>query len=145
VSAPRKAKRGLPTVKRLPEKFTRNRYQFEQLRRTESTAIYVKHINGRQKAFEVIVIGVADRKPVKLNGHVTWNRCEPYECYPGSELWGTYGFTYTTEQDARSKYELLNDPAFKIPPPPLYPIRTRLGFAQNASEIAGSINTAADE
>src|SRR5262249_62187720 len=80
----------------LPEKFTRNRYQFEQLCRTENTAIYIQHINGRQKAFEVIVITVADRKPVKLDGRVAWGRCEPYECYPSSELWGTYGFTYTT-------------------------------------------------
>jgi hypothetical protein len=66
-------------VKRLPEKFTRNRYQFEQLCRTENTAIYVQHINGRQKAFEVIVIAVADRKPVKLNGRIAWERCEPYD------------------------------------------------------------------
>ena len=132
-------------VKRLPEKFTRNRYQFEQLCRTENTAIYVQHINGRQKAFEVIVIAVADRKPVKLNGRIAWERCEPYECYPSSELWGTCGFTYTTEQDARAKYELLNDPAFKVSAPPLYPIRTRMGFAQNASEMAESINIAADE
>jgi hypothetical protein len=28
------------TIKRLPEKFTRNHYQFEQLCRIENTAIY---------------------------------------------------------------------------------------------------------
>jgi len=132
-------------VRRLPEKFTRNRYQFEQLCRSENTAIYIQHIYGRQKAFEVIIIAVADRKPVKLNGRVAWEPCERYECYPSSELWGTYGFTYTTEQDARAKYELLNDPAFKVSAPPLYPVRTRLGFAQDASEMAERINTAADE
>jgi hypothetical protein len=129
-------------IKRLPKKFTRNRYQFEQLCRTENTAIYIQHINGRQKAFEVVVIAAADRKPIKTNGRVVWERCDPYECYPSSEMWGTYGFTYTTEQDARAKYQLLNDPAFKVPAPPLYPIRTRAGFAQDALEMAGSINTA---
>ena len=49
-------------IKRLPEKFTRNRYQFDQLCRTDDTAIYIQHIKGRQKAFEVVVITVADRK-----------------------------------------------------------------------------------
>ena len=132
-------------IQRLPDKFTRNRYQFEQLCRTENTAIYVQHINGRQKAFEVIVIGVANRRVVKTNGRVTWKTSDPYECYPSSKAWGTYGWTYTNQADARAKYDLLNDPAFKIPAPPLYPIRARLGFAQDALESGGSINTAANE
>jgi hypothetical protein len=128
-----------PGVKRLPEKFTRNRYQFEQLRRTNNTAIYVQHINGRQKAFEVIVIAVADRKPAKVNGRVTWEPCEPYKCYPASEVWGTFGWTYTTLEDARDKYDLLNDPAFKSPAPPIYPVRARVGISQDALEAVGSI------
>jgi hypothetical protein len=126
-------------VKRLPEKFTRNRYQFEQLCRTEDTAIYVQHINGRQKVYEVVIIGVADRRPVKVDGRVSWTRCEPYECYPGNEAWGTYGWTYTSEEDARAKYDLLNDPAFKVPAPPIYPIRSRVGISQDALEAVGSI------
>lgn len=132
-------------VKPLPETFTRNRYQFEQLYRTDSTAIYIQHINGRQKAFEVVVITVADRKVVKVNGHVTWDPCPPYECYPSSEAWGTLGWTYTTEADARAKYDLLNATAFKIPASPPYSIRARLGFAQDALETTASINTAGDE
>jgi len=132
-------------IKRLPEKFTKNRYQFEQLCRTENTAIYVQHINRRQKAFEVVVIAIADRKVVKTNGRVAWETCQPYECYPSSEAWGTYAWTYTSQADARAKYDLLNDPAFKVPAPPLYPIRTRLGFVQDASERAESVNTAGDE
>ena len=132
----------LPGIKRLAEKFTRNRYQFEQLCRTAQTAIYIQHINGRQKAFEVIVIAVADRKLTKVNRRVTWEPCEPYECYPGSDVWGSFGWTYTTLEDARAKYELLNDPAFKVPAPPIYPIRARVGFAQDASKAGGSINTA---
>jgi hypothetical protein len=132
-------------IKRLPEKFTRNRYQFAQLCRTDNTAIYIQHINGRQKAFEVIVIGVANRHVVKTNGRVAWETCQPYECYPSTEAWGTHGWTYTTQSDARAKYDLLNDPAFKVPAPALYPIRARLGFAQDASEVPGSINTAANQ
>ena len=132
-------------IKPLPETFTRNRYQFEQLCRTDNTAIYLQHINGRQKAFEVVVITVATRKVVKVNGHVAWEACQPYECYPSSEAWGTSGWTYPSEADARAKYDLLNDPAFKTTAPPLEPIRARLGFAQDALEAAGSINTAGDQ
>ena len=77
-------------IKRLPGKFTRNRYHFEQLCRTSNTAIYVQHINGRQKAFEVVVIAVANRKLCKMNGRVKWEKSQPYECYPSREVWGTY-------------------------------------------------------
>jgi hypothetical protein len=112
-------------MKRLPRKFTKHRYQFEQLCRTENTAIYLQHINGREKSFEVIIIRVADRKPVKSGGKVEWADCQPYECYPSSDTWGSCGFTYSTEEDARAKYDLLNDPAFQLPAPPLYPIRLR--------------------
>ena len=129
-------------IKPLPETFTRNRYQFDQLCRTDNTAIYVQHINGRQKAFEVVIITIAKRKVVKLNGQVAWEACQPYECYPSSEAWGTSGWTYTTEADARAKYDLLNKTAFKTTAPPLEPTRARLGFALVASKAVGSINTA---
>lgn len=132
-------------IKRLFLKFTHNRYQFDQLCRTENTAIYTQHINGRQKAFEVVVITIARRKVVKMNGQVAWEACQPYECYPSSETWGTSGWTYTTETDARVKYDLLNDTVFKVSAPPLYPIRARLGFAQDALETTGSITTAGDQ
>jgi hypothetical protein len=132
-------------IKRLPKTFTHNRYQFDQLCRTEKRAIYVQHVSGRQKGFEVVVITVANRKILKVSGRVTWEAFEPYECYPSSEAWGTSGWTYTTELDARAKYDLLNGAAFKASAPPLYPIRARLGFVQDASETAGSINTAAAE
>ena len=128
-------------MKRLPKKFTKYGYQFEQICRTERTAIYVQHINGRQKGYEVIVIRGADRKPVKSGGKVKWVQCEPYECYPSTEAWGSCGFTYTTEQDARAKYDLLNDPGFKLPAPPLYPIRLRArdGILQERSLHVGSV------
>ena len=132
-------------IKRLRETFTHNRYQFDQLCRTENTAIYVQHINRRQKAFEVVVITVATRKLVKTTGQVVWEACQPYECYPSSEAWGTSGWTYTTEADARAKYDRLNETAFKVSAPPPYPTRARLGFAQDALELAGSINSAGDQ
>jgi len=112
-------------MKKLPEKFTKYGHQFEQVRRTEHTAIYVMHINGRQKCWEVIVIRIADRRPDKSTGKLTFIPCEAYECYPSSEVWGSCGFTYATEKDAQAKYDLLNDPSFQLPAPPLYPIRLR--------------------
>jgi len=61
-------------MKRLPKKFKKDRHQFEQLCRTETTAIYMQHINGRQKSFEVIIIRIANRKPVKSGGKTKWGR-----------------------------------------------------------------------
>ena len=92
-----------PEIKRLPKTFTYNCYQFDQLCRTENTAIYVQHIGGRQKAFEVVAIAITARKPVRANGRVRWEPCEPYERYPGSESWGLAGWTYTTIEAARHK------------------------------------------
>jgi hypothetical protein len=73
---------------------------------------------------------------------VTWERCEPYECYPGSEAWGRSGWTYTNWEDAKAKYDLLNDPAFKVSAPPIYPVRARIGISQDASETNGITRTA---
>src|ERR1051325_7499068 len=102
---------------RLPLKFTKYRHQFEQLCRGEVAAIYVQHLNGRAKSFEVIVIRVATRKPIKDAGKFEWIEGEPYECYPSSDAWGRCGFTFTNESDARAKYELLKDAAYEAPQP----------------------------
>jgi hypothetical protein len=107
----------------LPQKFTKYGQQFEQLCRTSDTAIYLRHINARQKSYEVVVVRVADKKPEKVNGAIHFVTCEPYECYPSSEKWGSCGWTYSSEEDARAKFDLLSDPAFKLPAPPLYPIK----------------------
>ena len=124
-------------TKQLPEKFTRNRHQFEQLRRTENTAMYLQHIKGRQKAFEVIVIAVTDRRPVRVNGRVGWESCGPYERYPSSESWGTAGWTYTTFEAAREKYDELNQSGDLASKLRLNPPRAPLGFAQDALEGNG--------
>lgn len=110
-------------MKKLNTKFTKYGHQFEQLCRTEKTAIYLQHINGRQKSYEVIVIRVADRTVEKINGKIQFVFSEPYECYPSTEKWGSCGWTYPTEEDARAKYDLLNDPLFKLPAPPIYPLK----------------------
>ena len=137
----------LEAPKRLPETLTYNHYQFDQLCRTEKTAIYVQHIKGRQKAFEVISIGMMARKPVRVNGGVRWESCEPYERYPGSEAWGVSGWTYTTIEAAREKYDQLNQsgdlpgdlPSKMRSKPP----RAPLGFAASASEDNGRVATRA--
>ena len=128
-------------MKRLPRKFSKYGEQFEQLCRTSATAIYRRHLNGRQKSYEVMVIRVADRRPDKSDGKIRFVACEPYECYPSAEQWGACGWTYTTEKDARAKYDLLNDPAYKLPAPPLYPIRLRArdGIVQDCVSAAGSM------
>jgi hypothetical protein len=115
-------------MRRLPVKFTKYRHQYEQLCRSERAAIYVQHLNGKAKVFEVIVIRVADRRPVKADASLSWVQCEPYECYPSSDSWGRCGFTCTSEADARAKYELLNDPAYDVSGPALYPIRPRARY-----------------
>jgi hypothetical protein len=112
-------------MKRLPTKFTKYRYQFEQLCRSEHAAIYVQHRNGRARAFEVIIVRIATRKLEKSDGRMKWVDCESYECYPSSDTWGSCGFTYAVEADARAKFDLLNDPAYELPAPPIYPIRLR--------------------
>ena len=123
-------------VRRLPETFTKSRQQYDQLCRTDDIAIYAVHFNGRQRSYEVIVIRVADRAAVKgSDGKVTWTACKPYECYPSSEVWGSCGFTFTTEADARAKLALLSDPRFQRPAPPLYPIRVRARYGNAAEAI----------
>jgi len=129
----------------LPEKFTKYGQQFEQLCRTSDAAIYLRHINGRQKSYEVVVVRVADKKPEKVNGAIQFVTCEPYECYPSSEKWGTCGWTYTSEEDAQAKFDLISNPAFKLPAPPLYPIkvpRAGNGIAQDCAVCSQSIKTA---
>ena len=92
----------------------------------------------------MIVIRVADRSLVKLDKAVMWEECDPYECYPATEKWGTCGWTYSTEEDARAKYDLINDPRYKLPAPPIYPLRARAadGIVQKPVSLTGSINTA---
>ena len=137
----------LPAPRRLPETFTYNQYQFDQLCRTKNTAIYVQHIAGRQKAYEVILIALTARKPVRVNGHVRWESCEPYERYPGSELWGTSGWTYTTIEAAREKYDQLNQSDDLPGDQPLKtrsnPPRAPLGFAQDGWQTSGRVTTRA--
>jgi hypothetical protein len=131
-------------MKPLSEKFTRFGQQFEQICRTPAVAIYRRQLNGRQKSYEVIVIRVADRRLENRDGKAVFLPCEPYECYPSTEQWGSCGWTYTTEDDARAKYDLLNDPGYQLPAPPLYPIRVRArdGIAKERVSGGGSIEVA---
>lgn len=124
-------------VRRLPESFTKKRLQYEQLCRTNDIALYVVHLNGRQRSYEVIVVRIAERVPVKVaDGKLDWSACDPYECYPSSDVWGSCGFTFTTEADARAKFNLLCDPRFQRPAPPLYPIRVRARNGNAAEHVS---------
>ena len=89
----------------------------------------------------MILIRVAERRSVKLDGRIRWEECEPYECYPSTEKWGTCGWTYSTEEDARAKYDLITPPCSEPPALPLYPKRARIadGIAQKRISLARSI------
>ena len=134
-------------MKRLEEKFRKYGRRFEQLCRTENTAIYRQHISDRHKSYEVILIRVAHRRSVKLDGRIRWEECEPYECYPSTEKWGTCGWTYSTEEEARAKYDLISPPCSEPPALPLYPKRAPIadGIVQERVSLSGSINTAEAE
>jgi len=131
-------------VRRLPQRFTKYGHQFEQLCRTKRSALYIRHVNGRQKSYEVIVIRVVDRRPIKTEEGVKFVHCAPYECYPSCEKWGMCGWTYSTEKDARTKYELINDPSDKSPTSPPNPIWLRAtdGIVQDCGSCSRSIKTA---
>jgi hypothetical protein len=129
-------------MRRLAKKFTKYGEQFKQVCRTDNTAIYLRHINGGQKSYEVIVVRLANRRADKCAGKARFIACEPYECYPASEKWGTSGWTYNTEKDARAKYDLLNG----LPTPTVCPTRLRApdGILQVGFLAAASVKTAGE-
>jgi hypothetical protein len=90
------------------ETFQKYGEKFEQLCRTENTAIYRRSHDGKPRTLEVIVIRVSDRKPVKTDNRITWVSCEAHESYPASEKWGESAWTLTNEEAARKKYDLIN-------------------------------------
>lgn len=131
-------------MKTIPERFTKYGEQFEQVCRTGDKAIYLRHRNGRQKSYEVIVIRVANRKPSKAHGRPKFAACEPYECYPSSEKWGTSAWTCTTEARARRRYEQLQYPgeSFARPRPNSTDGFVADGFLQDCALAVPRINTA---
>lgn len=82
-------------MKTLPTEFSKDGFNYAQVQRTDSTAIYSQSKHGRILGYEVVKIR---RLPPKTlpSGTVLPER----EGYPSSESWGADGFTCMTLADA---------------------------------------------
>lgn len=79
-------------IKILPTEITKSGFTYRQIAREGNVAVYSQHLKGRSGtplAYETIVIKSHD-------GYTIGNKCiEPSEMYPGNELFGTLGFSYS--------------------------------------------------
>ena len=89
-------------MKKVENRFTKYGMQFKQIKRVGNVAIFEQsHPNWRSSRYEVVKIG-------HHNGYYlgkAW--IEPAETYPGASLWGLQGWTFTTLEEAMSKYKVL--------------------------------------
>lgn len=78
-------------------------FLFRQIERNGDVAIFEQTKEPGIRAFEVVRIRTAPPHPKdpRLDG------ADRVESYPSSEHWGRYGWTYTTEEDARKKFAAL--------------------------------------
>ncbi len=84
--------------------FRRNGYDYEQMTRSRSTAIYQQtDPDSGDIWYEVIKITIREENNFK--GRVFPRR----ERYPSSEDWGRLGWTFKDRQNAEAKYQELND------------------------------------
>jgi hypothetical protein len=84
-------------VTTLPLSFERYGYQFEQVERTTKHAIYSQCREGKVAAYEVVRIRVAPASEV-------FGAAYPErEVYPGSEAWGSEGWTCMDLESARER------------------------------------------
>ena len=99
----------------LSKSFTKDKFNFRQLKRSAKTALYEKS-KGDSRSYEVIRIKTSAKDyqfPSRTNkdGEEIQGSFRPAgsEAYPSSEDWGTYGFSYTNRDTASAKYrELLS-------------------------------------
>lgn len=83
-------------MKKLEKEFTSLKFNFKQVMREKDYAIYERWYedNEYNKHYEVIKIK-------SHNGYeIAGNKIPPSECYPGSNSWGTDGFTCVTKEAA---------------------------------------------
>lgn len=91
-------------MKILEKNFSSRGFDFKQVHREHSLAIYEKRKPSASfVGYEVIVIK-------SHNGYViAGNHCPPAEVFPSSEQWGTLGFSYTTKEDAYKKFDVIKN------------------------------------
>jgi hypothetical protein len=87
-------------MKKLEKQFTSKGFEFNQVLRKGNMAIYEKgRAESSNKSYELIYIK-------SHNGYeIAGNKIPPSEIYPSDSSWGTYGWTYITFDEAKSKFD----------------------------------------
>lgn len=84
-------------IKTLPREFLKNGFLHTQLDRAGQIALYQRAKDGLAH-YEVVKI--VTRKP----HYDSEMEFDMVESYPGTETWGSLGFTYKTKKDATNKF-----------------------------------------
>ena len=93
----------------LKTEFQWNQYRYEQLERTATSAIYSQFDpNDELVAYEVVRIRV--EQPGEVMGKFYPLR----EVYPGTNQWGSYGWTCRSLDEARAKSKWIDEETVKI-------------------------------
>lgn len=88
-------------IKKLETTFSKLGFNFRQIKRTDNVAIFEKTkegVSGEIVSFEVAVIRAHE------GYEIAGNTVEPSEFMPRNEDWGTFGWSYTKEEDAHKKF-----------------------------------------
>lgn len=87
----------------LPIRFEKNGFLYWQICRTDKAAIYEQSMgDGRGVFYEVWQIR---RRPAQV---MKGQHYPPTERGPGTQDWGSYGWTYYTLPEAKKRYDLIN-------------------------------------
>jgi hypothetical protein len=90
-------------IVRLPLEFIYDKFNYKQILRSDSVAIYEQSKWGKIRGYEVIIIGRAKKRTV-------FDRSYPRkEKYPKSEDWGQKAWTCSTWERALERFNGLND------------------------------------
>lgn len=88
------------SYKPLPKEFHRDGFQYRQIAREGSAAIYEQTWKGcPNPSVSYEVIRIRRREGFQISGRFV----EPSEFYPSSTEWGKYGFTFTDREAAFAK------------------------------------------
>jgi len=89
--------------KPLKESFSRKGFTYTVVKREGDKAIYEQKSGKKILAYEVIKIR-------RHNGYtIAGVFMEPAETYPSDNDWGTFGWTYSSLEQATVKYNTLNE------------------------------------
>lgn len=88
-------------MKTIPEKFQKNGFDYELVKRNTFAAIFAQKSEGRVIAYETIKIKIFPERIIKDR------ILESGEYYPSTEKWGVDGFTYHSLASAEKKFNLI--------------------------------------